>query len=168
MPLTAKVMTIQLGRCVTPNPLRFPSGLISMFAQHSNLVCRPFSIWGRAAWRKTGRRSRANLTRKRVFGGAWPPSSPVRRSTPARPCLLARAERVLFERAAGPYARCPSSLAVIPAVIDIYASRCARGCAARGLRGSGRGAWSRGVCPCACVSGSAKKYARPVAELGCT
>ena len=99
LPLTAKVMTIQLGRCVTPNPLRFPSGLISMFAQHSNLVCRPFSIWGRAAWRKTGRRSRANLTRKRVFGGAWPPSSPVRRPPRARSCLSVHAERVLLERA---------------------------------------------------------------------
>ena len=53
---------------------------------------------GRAVWRETHRNGGANPKRKRVFGGAWPPSSSVRRSARARPNLLAHAERVLIER----------------------------------------------------------------------
>ena len=95
------------GRCAAPNSSRFPSCLMSSFAVCSNLVCRPKSGWGRAARLETIRRGRANPTRKRVFGGAWPHSAPVRCRTRARQCLLARTDCVLFARAAGRYARCP-------------------------------------------------------------
>ena len=76
-----------------------PSFLMVTGAARSNLVCRPNSAAGRVAWRQTRRNGRANPMRKRVFGGAWPPSSPVRRAARARPRLLAPAERVLLERA---------------------------------------------------------------------
>ena len=61
------------------------------FAARSNLVCRPKSGAARAAWRQTNRNGRANPTRKRFFGGASSPSSPVRRAACARPRLLAPA-----------------------------------------------------------------------------
>ena len=76
--------------------------------------------------RETHRIGRANPTRKRVFGGAWPPSSPVRCSAHARPCLLAPAERELLERVTGPLSRCPSSLSLILAAIGTYSASCAR------------------------------------------
>ena len=76
-----------------------PSFLMLTFADRSNLVRRPFSISGRAASRKTAWSGRANPMRKRVSGGARPPTSPVRRIARARPSLLAHAEPVLLERA---------------------------------------------------------------------
>ena len=76
-----------------------PSFLMLTFAALSNLVGRPKSGAGRAAPRKTARSGRANPTRKRTFGGAWPPSSPVRRAARARLSLFAPAECVLLERA---------------------------------------------------------------------
>ena len=82
-----------------PEPIDISSCLLLTCAARSNLVRRPNSGAGRAAPRKTARSGRANPTRKRTFGGAWPPSSPVRRAARARPCLLAPAERVLLERA---------------------------------------------------------------------
>ena len=89
----------QLGRCSASNSATIPLFLMLTFAGRSNLVCRPFSISGRAPARKTARSSRANPTRKRVFGGARPPSSPVRCRTCAHPALVAHTDRVLFERA---------------------------------------------------------------------
>ena len=86
----------QLGRCSASNSASILSFLILTFAGRSNLVCRPKSGAGRAARRETIARGRANPTRKRVFGGAWPPSSPVRRAARARPGLLAHAERVML------------------------------------------------------------------------
>ena len=80
-------------------PIDISSCLISTFAGRSNLVRRPNSGACRAAWRKTARRSSATTSRKPLFGGAWSPSSSVRRTTRARLCLPAQAERVLFERA---------------------------------------------------------------------
>ena len=138
------------------------------FAARSNLVRRSFSILGRAAWRKTIARSRANPTRKRVFGGAWPPSSPVRRSTRARPCLLAHAECVLLERAAGPLSRCPSAQHRLPAAIDTYGSSCAR--LSAGMwppEGAARSASSPRV-RCMCLSWRTICMTRSVPVLGCT
>ena len=82
-----------------PEHIDISSCLLLMCAARSSLVRRSKSGAGRAASRKTARSGRANPTRKRTFGGAWPPSSPVRRAAPARPGLLAHAERVLLERA---------------------------------------------------------------------
>ena len=50
----------------------------------------------------------------------WPtPRQPVRRSRPDTMRLLACVDRLLLARAAGPSARCPSPLIVIPAALDI-------------------------------------------------
>ena len=105
-------------------PIDILSCLLSTFPVRSNLVRRPKSGAGRAASPKTARRGSATTSRKALFGGASAPSPPVRRCTRACPCVLARAERVLLERAAGPSSRCPSTQVMISAATDTYVSRC--------------------------------------------
>ena len=92
------------------------------FVACSTLVCRPRSGRNRAPLLETIRRGRANPTRKRIFGGAWRLFARVRCRMRTHPCLLVRTDRVLFERGAGSYARCPSALGMFPEAKDTYSS----------------------------------------------
>ena len=77
--------------------------------------------------------------------------SPVRRSARARPSLLACAEWGLLERAAGPLSRCPSTLVMIPAAINVYSFElrtAISGHVAAGVRGEERESAARAMCMC--------------------
>jgi len=106
------------------------------FAACSNLVRRPGESQVCTRAHKTSRSLPTTTSRKAPFGGAWHPSSPVRRCTRARLRFSAYTQRVLRARVAGPHARCASSLSMIRGAILAYSSSCARGCAAREQKGT--------------------------------
>ena len=116
----------QLGRCGASNSASIPSLLVLTSAARSILVRRPFSISGRATRRETIARGRTNPMRKRVFGGATSPSSPVRRRSLARLLPSHAADLVLCARVAGPFSCLTASQPTILGFELAYSSSCTR------------------------------------------
>ena len=69
-------------------------------------------------------------TRKRIFGGAWRPSSQVRRRSCMDRLSLHAADLVLCARVAGPFSRLPASQPTNFRFVVAYSSSCTRRCAA--------------------------------------
>ena len=65
-------------------------------------------------------------TRKRIFGGAWRPSSQVRRRSCMDRLSLHAADLVLCARVAGPFSRLPSRQPTIKGALMAYGSSSTR------------------------------------------
>ena len=88
---------------ITPLHAHFCMPCISLNCSWPILVCRPNSEKGRKAAPETMRSSAATTTRKRVFGGAWCPSSQVRLSSLTYRLPSHAADLALSVRVEGPF-----------------------------------------------------------------
>ena len=119
-----------------PTSLAHHTSNLSLNLSRPILVHRPNSEHGRKAAQETMRSSTATTTRKRVFGGAWRPSSQVRHSSLTHRLPLHAADLVLSARVEGPFLRLLSSQPTINGALVAYGSRCTRWYAARWRAGS--------------------------------
>ena len=110
----------------------FAHASLSLNTSRSILVCGLSSEQGRAGAHGTMRFLSTTTTRKRIFGGAWRPSSLVRRRSCMDRLPSHAADLVLCARVAGPFSRPLSSQPMIKGALVAYGLRSLRGCAARG------------------------------------